>query len=236
MSNRDEFINTSKGIIAQRAGYRCSNPTCRRGTYMPNPANSMTAMNQGVAAHIKAASPGGPRYDTTMSPEQRKSPDNGIWLCQWCAKVIDAAPDAYPVETLLAWKNHAEIAASRDARLTTDVTGDLMTLIDLARSSIAYFVAEWKGKEPLWKSHTPETWHAYVNEILSRSNATNIAYHAEIVPQTAAIITRCEIILGAENEYVVRAKEGAQAQATNFLTMLAMAESLQALKTSLQLR
>ena len=40
-------------------------------------------------AHICAAAQGGPRYDASMTPEERKSFENGIWLCQSCSKLID---------------------------------------------------------------------------------------------------------------------------------------------------
>jgi hypothetical protein len=45
----------------------------------------------GVAAHIAAAAPGpgARRYDQSMSPEQRGSIDNGIWLCASCSVLID---------------------------------------------------------------------------------------------------------------------------------------------------
>ena len=68
-------------------------------------------MNIGVAAHICAAAPGpgARRYRGEMTPEQRKSYENGIWLCQDCAKAIDAADPAFSEEVLHGWKRkHAE--------------------------------------------------------------------------------------------------------------------------------
>ncbi len=62
----------------------------------------------GVAAHITAASPGGPRYDSTLTPAQRKSGKNGIWLCQYCAKLIDNDAALFPKELILRWKGEAE--------------------------------------------------------------------------------------------------------------------------------
>ena len=57
------------------------------------------------------ASPGGPRYKVSLTPEQRKSPENGIWLCQNCAKLVDNDPVRYTVELLNYWKNGSEQAA-----------------------------------------------------------------------------------------------------------------------------
>jgi len=70
-----------------------------------------SAVNIGVAAHISAAAAGGPRYDTSLSSDERISIRNGIWLCQNCAKLIDNDPERYSSVTLLSWKKGAEEAA-----------------------------------------------------------------------------------------------------------------------------
>lgn len=108
---RDEFPERIKRIIAERAGHRCSYPSCRAATYGPQ-ENSAGSINIGIAAHICAASPGGPRFDSAMSAEQRVHPDNGIWLCQTHAKLVDNDPQHYPVAELLRWKKEAEGMAS----------------------------------------------------------------------------------------------------------------------------
>ena len=87
-NQRDEFSTTTKETLAKRVGYRCANPNCRKLTCGPC-EDENKAINIGVAAHITAASPGGPRYDETLTSEERKSINNGIWLCQSCAKLID---------------------------------------------------------------------------------------------------------------------------------------------------
>src|SRR5215218_3816619 len=129
MRNRDDFSKRTKEVIARRAGYRCSAPNCRRGTLRPDPANAGDAINQGVAAHIRAASLGGARYDAGITSEERRSATNGIWLCQVCAKVVDDSPEAFPVEALLAWKDYAEKLAARDARATPDEISNLIAQI-----------------------------------------------------------------------------------------------------------
>lgn len=60
---------------------------------------------------MKAASRGGPRYDASLTPEQRQDADNGIWLCQNCAKLVDNDQTRYPVEVLRDWKTRAEASA-----------------------------------------------------------------------------------------------------------------------------
>lgn len=70
-------------------------------------------MNIGVAAHITAASPDGPRYDECLSQSERKGIRNGIWLCQNCAKLIDNDPNYYSIAKLKIWKQRAEEKARR---------------------------------------------------------------------------------------------------------------------------
>lgn len=70
--------------------------------------DSQKRISIGQAAHITAASKGGPRYNPNLTAEQRKSIDNGIWLCNSCAKMIDNDEKQYPVELLSAWKSMAE--------------------------------------------------------------------------------------------------------------------------------
>lgn len=107
---RTEFSSPAKNLLAQRAGHRCSNPTCRRQT--AGPADTPNgAVNLGVAAHITAASAGGPRFDAHLTPEERASATNGIWLCQWCAKLIDSDTARYTLRLLRGWKEVAEATA-----------------------------------------------------------------------------------------------------------------------------
>lgn len=104
---RDHFSAKTKRVIAARVGYRCCNPDCRGWTSGPT-ADDHRAFNLGVAAHITAASPGGPRYDKKLTEEQRRSAWNGLWLCQSCAKLIDNDEKAHPMEVLHRWKKEAE--------------------------------------------------------------------------------------------------------------------------------
>ena len=85
---RDEFNEDVKRTVAERARYLCSRPSCRAFTSGPR-MDSTKSLNVGVAAHITAASPGGPRYDAALTPEERRHVDNAIWLCQTCGKLVD---------------------------------------------------------------------------------------------------------------------------------------------------
>lgn len=107
MNGRDDFSSLIKDVLAKRVGYHCSNPSCRKPTSGPQ-TNPTKAINLGVAAHLTAASAGGPRYDSTLSPEARSAESNGLWLCQNCAKLIDSDVTRYPIDVLRAWKTVAE--------------------------------------------------------------------------------------------------------------------------------
>ncbi|MDW3197469.1 MAG: hypothetical protein R8G66_34145 [Cytophagales bacterium] len=66
--------------------------------------------NIGEAAHITAAAPGGPRYDATLTAEQRKDISNGIWLCGTHARMIDRDVVTWTVAHLQEVKRrHEEI-------------------------------------------------------------------------------------------------------------------------------
>lgn len=113
---RDDFTANTKRILAARTGHRCSNPGCPHSTIGPG-SKENTIINIGVAAHITAASPGtpekaAPRYDKTLTREQRRDISNGIWLCQNCGKLIDSDELQFPVELLKKWRKEAENRAS----------------------------------------------------------------------------------------------------------------------------
>ena len=104
---RDEFTDDVKRIAAARVGYQCSNPSCRTSTSGPQ-LDPAKALNVGVAAHISAASPGGPRYNPSLTAAERINPNNAIWLCQNCAKLVDNDVGRYSVTLLKKWKRDAE--------------------------------------------------------------------------------------------------------------------------------
>jgi len=103
---RDNFTPATKAKLARRAGHRCSKPDCQRPTGGAASDDEGT-INIGVAAHIKAAAPNGPRSDPSLAPEQRKHHSNGIWLCATHAKLVDSDESHFTVEVLLSWKKEA---------------------------------------------------------------------------------------------------------------------------------
>ncbi len=109
---RIDFSPKTKEIIAARSGYKCSFPDCNRTTIGPGAASDETA-NIGVASHIYAASPGGPRGVVGLTEDELSSPENGIWLCANHARLVDTnRGDKYPPALLHSYKalHEAQIA------------------------------------------------------------------------------------------------------------------------------
>ncbi len=116
MKKRDEFSKKVILELERRVNGHCSNPDRPVPTSGPTGTHA-GAINIGVAAHICAASPGGPRYDPGMTPEERAGIENGIWLCQSCAKMIDSDPATYTVSSLKRWRRVAEQRAQESLGL-----------------------------------------------------------------------------------------------------------------------
>jgi hypothetical protein len=107
MSSRDDFPPKTRRIMAERAGFICSNPACRNNTIQAH-SDSHKSISTGRAAHICAASPGGPRYDPTQTPAERMDIANGIWLCATCGDLVDRDVPRFPADMLRGWKQAHE--------------------------------------------------------------------------------------------------------------------------------
>jgi hypothetical protein len=130
-SARDDFPQRVIRILERRTGATCSNPDCGQPTSGPGKEPDKV-INIGVAAHVTAAAPEGPRYDKSLAREQRRSVENGIWLCQTCSKLIDSDVPRYPSETLRQWKKRAEDGAFASiATRTGGRFGLVRTLLEL---------------------------------------------------------------------------------------------------------
>lgn len=106
---RDSFSPKVRDVLAKRASYICSNHDCRAITVAASSADPESFLYVGRAAHITGAAPGGPRYDSSLSPQARSSPENGIFLCANCAEMIDRNSGVdFPATTLRAWKRAHE--------------------------------------------------------------------------------------------------------------------------------
>ncbi|MEZ9455449.1 hypothetical protein AB4258_23585 [Vibrio splendidus] len=106
MASRDDFNKPVVDALAKRAAYICSNPDCRKLTIAPSEEDLTKFIYIAEAAHIKAAAAGGPRYDPTMTSQQRSSIENALFLCSNCADMVDKNKGIdFSVEELHRWKS-----------------------------------------------------------------------------------------------------------------------------------
>jgi len=127
---RDDFPQPVSRLLAERVGYRCSRQSCRHATVGAGQA-ATTVIRIGVAAHITAAARGGPRYDESLTPAERSSAENGIWLCQTCSRIIDRDTTRYTARLLQAWKADAERTAELEVThgAVPDIAADIAALL-----------------------------------------------------------------------------------------------------------
>lgn len=109
---RDDVPPAVKRVLADRVGHRCSHPECRALTTGPHTQGDKR-VSVGMAAHITAASMGGARYDPTLTPEERRAAENGIWMCQNDGTLVDRDEARFPVGLLRSWKLIAEEEARK---------------------------------------------------------------------------------------------------------------------------
>jgi hypothetical protein len=146
---RDDFTEDVKRTIAARVGYRCSSPTCRAPTSGPQ-ADPSKSLNVGVASHITAASPGGPRFDPALTPEERRHANNAIWLCQTCGKLVDNDKLRFTEEELRRWKQQAE--------------GEALLRIGKTASTADPMQADWSEEELILLSACAEDGEIFVHD------------------------------------------------------------------------
>jgi hypothetical protein len=132
-----DFNQKTKRLLAQRAGNLCSNPECQAPT--SGPCRQLDkSITTGDAAHITAASPNGPRFDPSLTSEERRTYDNGIWLCVTHARVVDHDEAGHSVELLRNWKTHAEAHArerlGKPQSLPPSSSRDILRFVKLAKS------------------------------------------------------------------------------------------------------
>lgn len=120
--NRDDFTVPVLRLISQEVNFYCSNPDCRVPTVGPSKQKGVS--NIGVGAHITAAAPGGPRYDASLTPDERRSAANALWLCNSCGRLVDNDASTYTVSQLVQWKidakDRAQKALASGGRSTTE--------------------------------------------------------------------------------------------------------------------
>lgn len=114
-TERVDFDNNVKEIIAKRAGFRCSFPGCNKTLVGPGVLNDQH-ITIGECAHIFSAVPIGPRTNGGLSESELKRPENGIYLCRNHHKIIDSKSkdNKYTSDLLTRYKNRHEFIISAE--------------------------------------------------------------------------------------------------------------------------
>ena len=131
VSTRHEFNRTTTAALAKRSGFQCA--ICQAVTVGPSAESLHSITNIGVAAHITAAAPGGPRYDTSLTSAERSGIGNGIWLCQNHAKLIDDDLVTWTVAKLHDIKSRHEAYTSRTLGIPRVTIASLSDLSNYSR-------------------------------------------------------------------------------------------------------
>lgn len=89
-------------------------------------------------AHIRGANQNSPRYDTSMSDDERRAFSNLILLCTPHHTIVDRLhPDDYPIEVLTEWKTGHERDAEIDQGALAKMTDE--HLVELIESAVKSF-------------------------------------------------------------------------------------------------
>lgn len=110
-----KISNEVMRLLYAHSGNRCAYPGCT------NPIFEEDGQLTGECCHIKAYSPGGPRYDALQTDEERNGVDNLILMCSRHHTIVDKNVNEYTAEVLQEYKrNHEELYSADTLRLTAE--------------------------------------------------------------------------------------------------------------------
>lgn len=129
-------IATIKRLFAV-SGNKCAFPRCE-----------VTLVHElgkvvGRVCHIRAQSPGGARFDSGQSDEQRHAFDNLLLLCAVHHDVVDAHPEHYTVERLLQIKADHEQRFKGGDEPSEELAGKIIETFGLGASLRPDALANW---------------------------------------------------------------------------------------------
>ena len=121
MTKRKAIKPETYRVLYARSGNKCAFPSCCTPIFEDN--NQLT----GECCHIEAYSEGGPRFNASLSDDDKNSYDNLILMCSRHHKIIDGNPDDYPVEYLKSIKaSHEEKYMESTLKLNNSMLNQLM--------------------------------------------------------------------------------------------------------------
>ncbi|WP_375001127.1 ABC-three component system protein [Aeromicrobium sp. CTD01-1L150] len=116
MSPRPHVSPRIEKNLALRNGNACAYPKCGDALTFEAAHPEDESKVVGKVAHIAAASPGGPRYDASMTDAERSSIDNLIFLCGTHHDAIDNQLHFHTTQYLLGAKRNHEALVRRSVR------------------------------------------------------------------------------------------------------------------------
>lgn len=140
-SQRDRVPPAQEKVVIARSGNRCAYPSCGLDLAIDPKADGDRPKATGKVAHIAAASPGGPRYDPEMTPGERGSAHNLIYLCGSHHDAVDAQLEYHSRDFLLKAKFAHEEAVERAVRNALGrVTYEELTVVCTVIGSAQSFI------------------------------------------------------------------------------------------------
>ncbi len=131
---RDYTTGTERALFAF-SGTTCYFPGCTAKViiFVENEPVSNVQI-----AHIRGANTNSPRYDTSMSDDERRAFSNLILLCTPHHTIVDRLhPDDYPIEVLTEWKTGHERDAGIDQGALATMTDE--HFVELIESAVKSF-------------------------------------------------------------------------------------------------
>lgn len=143
--SREPSVKTARRLYAV-SGNLCAFPRCP--TPIVDPESGVIIAE---ICHIRAFSPGGPRYDASLPEDERNAFENLILLCGVHHKIIDSDVASYPVERLQEMKaaheekyKHGAMPSdgsdeiARKLLLTLTVSGSVITTHNQSGGQVAH--------------------------------------------------------------------------------------------------
>lgn len=171
MSSSKRLAPTSKTLrqLYVLSGNQCAKPGCR--TVLVNANGTFV----GNVCHIRAAKKGGPRYDGTINPEERRAASNLILLCSTCHALVDSEPNEYTVGKLAKWKDSrekafAEVGKTLRKSYVTQISDEAETIDPSLPGSFGAYIAysEQKG-----------LWHTFEDDQAIQEATTDVLRYVE---------------------------------------------------------
>ncbi|MTE17025.1 hypothetical protein [Nocardia aurantiaca] len=129
-SVRDRVPLAQEKVVIARSGNKCAYPSCGLDLTIDPQHSGDQPKATGKVAHIAAASPGGPRYNASMTKDQRGSAENLIYLCGPHHDAIDSQLHHHTTAFLLDAKQSHEQAVERAVRSALgDVTYEELEVV-----------------------------------------------------------------------------------------------------------